>query len=89
MSNHMLGRINDGTDEIVNGRMPRIEATNSLIDEVNDIAIALRNMMLTSEQADRRKQHEEILASRKEVDRLLADWTEPCRIRAPASCWPR
>ena len=73
MSNHMLGRINDGTDEIVNGRMPRIEATNSLIDEVNDIAIALRNMMLTSEQADRRKQHEEILASRKEVDRLLAE----------------
>ena len=73
MSNNMLGRINDGTDEIVNKRMPRIEAANDLIDQVNDIAIALRNMMLTTEQADRQKQHENVLASRKEIERLLAE----------------
>jgi methyl-accepting chemotaxis protein len=73
MSNAMLGRVNDGTDEIVNKRMPRIEAANSLIDRVNDIAIALRNMMLTSEKADREKQHEQVLAWRKEIERLLAE----------------
>ncbi|MCC2954402.1 methyl-accepting chemotaxis protein [Massilia sp. IC2-477] len=70
-SNMMLGRVNAGTDEIVNNRMPRIEATTRLIGEINDIAIALRNMMLTEEQADRQKQVEEVLASRKEIDRVL------------------
>ncbi|MFC0250629.1 methyl-accepting chemotaxis protein [Massilia consociata] len=71
MSNVMLGRVNDGTSEIVNDSMPRIEAANALIDEINDIAIALRNMMLNEEQSDRTKQVEEIAASRKEIDRRL------------------
>ncbi|VXB31158.1 methyl-accepting chemotaxis protein [Massilia sp. 9I] len=70
-SNMMLGRINTGTEEIVANRMPRIESTTRLIGEVNDIAIALRNMMLTEEQADRQKQAEEVRSSRKEIDRIL------------------
>ncbi len=72
-SNMMLGRINAGTDEIVNRRMPRIETTTRLIGEISDIALALRNMMLTAEQSDRQKQVEEIRSSRKEIDRLLAE----------------
>ncbi|WP_288381110.1 methyl-accepting chemotaxis protein [uncultured Massilia sp.] len=71
MSNAMLGRINAGTDEIVNNRIPRIEASTRIDGEVSDIAVALRNIMLSEEQADRQKQKEEVLASRKEIDRLL------------------
>ncbi|MGG7606878.1 methyl-accepting chemotaxis protein [Massilia sp. BKSP1R2A-1] len=73
MSNMMLGRVNDGTSEIVNNRMPRIESTTRLMVEVNDIAVALRNIMLSEEHADRQKQHEEVLASRKEIDRLIEE----------------
>ncbi|SFD58697.1 methyl-accepting chemotaxis protein [Massilia yuzhufengensis] len=72
-SNLMLGQVKDGTDEIVNNRMPRIESTTDLLAEINDIAIALRNMLLNEERSDRTRQTEEILASRKEIDRLLAD----------------
>jgi methyl-accepting chemotaxis protein len=73
ISSKMLGQINDGTDEIVKNRMPKIEATNSLIDEINDIAIALRNMMLNEEPADRAKQTEVIMGSRKEIERILTE----------------
>ena len=68
----MLGRVNDGTDEIVNRRMPRIAASNQIQAEVNDIAIALRNMMLNDEPQDRARQVEEIVSSRKEIDTLLS-----------------
>jgi methyl-accepting chemotaxis protein len=67
----MLGRVNDGTNEIVNRRMPRIAAVNRMQSEVNDIAIALRNMMLNDEAADRARQVEEIVSSRKEIENLL------------------
>ncbi|NNG24373.1 methyl-accepting chemotaxis protein [Telluria aromaticivorans] len=69
----MLGRVNDGTDEIVNNRMPRIETTTLLLNEINDIAIALRNMLLNEERSDRTRQAEEVLSSRKAIDRLLGE----------------
>ena len=68
----MLGRINDGTSEIVDKRMPRIEMTASVLRETNDIAIALRNMMLDDSADDRRAQTEKILASRKNTEEVLA-----------------
>jgi len=67
----MLGRINEGTNEIVKERMPRIEAPTRMLSEVNDIAIALRNMMLNDEAGDRAKQMEEIKSSRKEIDGIF------------------
>jgi len=72
-SNVMLGQVNDGTAEIVNNRMPKIAASNDMINEINNIAIALRNMMLTAEQADRQKQVEVIQASRKKMEQILAE----------------
>ncbi|AWL04184.1 methyl-accepting chemotaxis protein [Massilia oculi] len=71
MSNAMLGRINAGTNEIVNGRMPRIELTNRVQAEVNDIAIALRNMLLSSDAADHARQVDAIMTSRKAIDDIL------------------
>ena len=71
MSNAMLGRINAGTDEIVHGRMPRIALTNQMQAEVNDIAIALRNMLLSSDAADHARQVDAIMTSRKAIDDIL------------------
>jgi len=68
----MLGRINAGTDEIVHKRLPRIDMASKTLNEVNDIALALRNMMLTDDAADRARQVDEVLSSRKEIDGLLA-----------------
>ncbi|HEY8606060.1 MAG TPA: methyl-accepting chemotaxis protein [Noviherbaspirillum sp.] len=62
----MLGRINQSTDVIANDRLPKIATANALLTEINDIAIALRNMMLNEDQADRQKQIDEILSSRQE-----------------------
>jgi methyl-accepting chemotaxis protein len=67
----MLGRVNDGTDEIANQRLPRIELVTRQMSEVSDIGIALRNMMLNDQAADRAKQVEKIQASRKEIDSIL------------------
>ena len=67
----MLGRVNAGTDDIVNRRIPRMEMTSHLLAEVNDIAIAMRNVMLTDIKDDRAKQVAEITASRAEIAAIL------------------
>jgi len=72
LSNAMLGRINAGTDEIVNQRMPRIDMAVRVQDQTNSIAIALRNVMLSRDAADRARQVEDIMASRRTMDELLA-----------------
>ena len=58
----MLTRISDSNEELVDLRLPNINTSNALLTEINDIAIALRNMMLDSDPADRRKQLDEIAA---------------------------
>jgi methyl-accepting chemotaxis protein len=68
----MLGRVNDGTDEIANKRLPPMQLASRMMSETNDIAIALRNMMLSDSADDRAKQLEEVLSSRKELDAALA-----------------
>ncbi|WP_371866433.1 methyl-accepting chemotaxis protein [Pseudoduganella dura] len=73
LSNSMLARVNQGTHEIVNNRMPKIDATGRMQAEINDIAIALRNMMLSSDTADRQRQREEVVASRQAIDGVLRE----------------
>ena len=52
----MLGRLNHGTSNIVENNMPQLEHSNDLINKVNNIAISLRNMMLTDNETDRANQ---------------------------------
>ncbi|BDT57957.1 hypothetical protein MasN3_14510 [Massilia varians] len=73
ISTTMLGRINAGTDEIVNNRMPKLETSGHLLGQVDAIAIALRNMMLNQERSDRSKQLEAIAAARKAIDHDMAE----------------
>ena len=63
----MLGRVSEGTTEIVNDRLPKIELSYELDTKINEIAIALRNMMLTDKQADIQKQLDAITAAREVV----------------------
>nr|WP_312487527.1 MCP four helix bundle domain-containing protein [Massilia timonae] len=72
LSNVMLARVNDGTRMLVTNRIPAIDATARLESENNNIAIALRNMMLNADAADRQKQVDQIMASRKIMDEMLA-----------------
>jgi methyl-accepting chemotaxis protein len=68
-----LGRVNDATNTIVTKRMPRVDLSSRLLTEVNDISIALRNMMLSEDPADRTKQIEKIASSRQDAEAILAD----------------
>ncbi|MCA1857392.1 methyl-accepting chemotaxis protein [Massilia oculi] len=72
-SNMMLARVSAGTDEIVNNRMPRIEATGRLLGELDSTAIALRDILITEEHGMRQKQAAQVLAARQETARLLDD----------------
>ena len=73
LSNAMLGRVAAGTTEIVEKRVPRIEATGAFQMRVNDIAIALRNMMLNDDAADRQRQLDQIKVSRQQMQDILRD----------------
>jgi len=68
-----LGSVNAGTHTIVSKRMPRVDLSSRLLVEVNDVAIALRNMMLTDDPADRARQLEEIAASTKDAEATLSE----------------
>ncbi|OBV41587.1 methyl-accepting chemotaxis protein [Janthinobacterium psychrotolerans] len=72
VSNTMMARINAGTDEIVHDRMPKIEATTQLLVGINEIAIALRNMMLTEDSADHKAQVDHIMQTRELNQRAIS-----------------
>ena len=63
----MLGRINKGTDVIVNNYMPKIEASHAVLIEVNNISIALRNMIINADPADRQAQAAEVERARNAI----------------------
>jgi len=71
LSNAMLARTNAGTAEIVNERMPRIALTTQMQDRINDIAISLRNMILSESGSDHRRQVKDIMAARAAMDAIL------------------
>jgi len=61
----MVSRVSAGTAELAERSIPNTNATNAVLAEINDIAVALRNMMLDDDPADRQKQLDEIASSRK------------------------
>ena len=60
----MVSRVSAGAAELAERRIPNVNGTGVVLAEVNDIAVALRNMMLDADPADRQKQLAEIAASR-------------------------
>jgi methyl-accepting chemotaxis protein len=67
----MLGRVNQGTKDIVQQHMPKIEAATGILDETNNISVALRNMMLNDDAADRKLQTEKVMKARSAIQSLI------------------
>ncbi|MEW6762747.1 MAG: methyl-accepting chemotaxis protein [Pseudomonadota bacterium] len=63
----MLSKVSAGSVDVAQRRVPNIIATTAVLAEVNDQAIAVRNMMLNADPADREKQRAELASSRKEI----------------------
>ena len=77
---HIMAKINDSTNLVANDRMPKIETVNALNRNISDIAIALRNMMLTEAAADRQSQAELIAGLRQESQKNLDKLERTLRI---------
>ena len=73
MSNASLLRVNNGTRDLVEHRIPAIEMSNRLEGQINVIAIALRNMMLNAEPTDRQKQVDAIGKARATITSTLTE----------------
>jgi methyl-accepting chemotaxis protein len=73
MSNASLLRVNNGTKDLVEHRIPAIEMSNRLEGQINVIAIALRNMMLNAEPTDRQKQVDAIGKARTTITATLTE----------------
>ena len=67
----MLGRVNQGTRDIVRQRMPKIEAATSILDQTNNISVALRNQMLNDDPADRKLQTANVMKARAAIQSIL------------------
>ncbi|WP_082491208.1 methyl-accepting chemotaxis protein [Duganella sp. Leaf126] len=72
---HMLGKINQDTTDLVDVNIAQLELANDLIDNVNNIAIALRNMMLTDTDADRAAQRQVVETNRDHARKMIAELT--------------
>lgn len=66
-----LTRINDGLSSVVHDRVPKMQATQTILAQTDVIAIALRNMMLNEDAADRKKQAEVIAAAREQSSKQI------------------
>ena len=66
-----MARINDGLSSVVHDRVPKIQATQAILAQTDAIAIALRNMMLNADEADRKSQAEVIAKAREESGKQL------------------
>jgi methyl-accepting chemotaxis protein len=73
LSNASILRLNNGTRDIVEHRIPAIEMSNRIEDQISIIAIALRNMMLSDDPADRQRQVQAIEDARTVMTTTLAE----------------
>jgi methyl-accepting chemotaxis protein len=68
-----LATLDAGTTLIVHDKWPKIEKSTVLLENVDTIAIALRNMMLNADEKDRKLQLSRIAEARKNVDTALTE----------------
>ncbi|MES2582355.1 MAG: methyl-accepting chemotaxis protein [Pseudomonadota bacterium] len=59
-----MSRIESGISEITENRIPKIDASNTILAQVTEISITLRDMMLTPDAAERQKQTDAVMQSR-------------------------
>jgi methyl-accepting chemotaxis protein len=67
-----VATLNEGTARIVDNMLPKIEMTHALLEQVDVVAVSLRNMMLATRGDDRRAQHQVVSDASKKSVALLA-----------------
>jgi methyl-accepting chemotaxis protein len=60
-----------GTTLIVEDRLPKIEMAHTLLEQVDSIDLALRNMLLGATGDDRKREAQAVVDARKEVDAVM------------------
>lgn len=82
-----MSRMGADLKAVVADHFPRIVASTTLLTHTNDIAIALRNMMLTPDAADRERHVQAIAKARQEIgkqidalDKSVTDPTERAKL---------
>ncbi len=63
-----LAILNDGTTQIVEDSLPKIEMAHTLLEKVDGIDLALRNMLLSTNGDDRRREARAVMDTRKAAD---------------------
>ncbi|WP_306391988.1 methyl-accepting chemotaxis protein [Telluria beijingensis] len=84
LGNASILRLNNGTRDIVEHRLPAIEMSNRVETQISTIAIAMRNMLLNADPADRRQQAAIIDAARVALGTTLSE-IEPTLMAHPES----
>jgi methyl-accepting chemotaxis protein len=64
-----MGKLRLGLDEVAGDKNPKVISSMTVITQIDSIAIALRNMMLTDDAADRQRQIDVIAKSREIIKR--------------------
>ncbi len=76
-----LGTVNNSLGDIVQDKWPKAQMANAIIGGTNEIAIAMRNMLLTTDKSQEQKEIERVMAARKligeKIDRLTEIVTSP------------
>ncbi|WP_310452421.1 methyl-accepting chemotaxis protein [Sulfuritalea sp.] len=62
-----MASINDSVEDITKDKVPKTQMSNEIVANSSEIAIGLRNMMLTSSKEDREKQKERVYEARKRI----------------------
>ncbi|HEX5363345.1 MAG TPA: methyl-accepting chemotaxis protein [Gallionella sp.] len=65
-----LSDLNDGMDKLANDRWPKVEKMQQMRDLTNDNARAIRNMMLTDDLQETRKQYERLKGNIVAIEKL-------------------
>jgi methyl-accepting chemotaxis protein len=68
-----MAQLNDSITEIVDDRWVKVQHANTVLAGTNEIAISLRNMLLTSDAGDRKEQIERITATRARIGETIQE----------------
>jgi len=68
----LMSRISDSTETLAERRVPNINASTGILVDVNEAAVALRNMILNSDPADRQAQLDALAGTRRDTQEGLA-----------------
>ena len=64
-----MNRLNQGVVDLASDKVPKVQASTSILSQVDAIAIALRNMMLNEDKIDRLKQVDAIMKARETTNK--------------------